>query len=172
MVGVGPEELPAAVVNVAVNGPVMTVPLELVTPVTVKVYVMFAAKAAVGVIVATYVVALYVTAPATALFFPLVSVMLVVFTVVALAGPENVTKMAAVVATWVAPDAGDEEATENVPDGVVVAGVVLLPDEQPVISATKKMREVKATLEKFDLSCMAIAPFSKEFCVRDGSVQT
>jgi hypothetical protein len=41
-------------------------------------------------------------------------------TVVALAGPENVIEMAAVVDTEVAPDAGDEDATENVPDGGVV----------------------------------------------------
>jgi hypothetical protein len=78
----------------------------------------------------------------------------------------------ALVATCVAPAAGDEDATKNLPDELVVTGAVLVPDEQPAISATKKVRDVKANLEKFDLSCMAIAPFSKKFCVRDGSVQT
>jgi hypothetical protein len=97
------------------------------------------------------VVASYVTAPATALLFPLVSVILVAFTVVALAAPENVTRMAVVVETDVAPDAGDEEATENVADGVVDAGAVLLPDEQPVMSAIRTVSEVKAKLKEFDL---------------------
>jgi len=66
------------------------------------------------------VVALYVTAPATAVVLPLVSLILVLVTVDAFAGAENVIEMAAVVDTEVAPDAGEEDATENVPDGVLV----------------------------------------------------
>ena len=114
---VGGGAVAAAVVKVVVIALVMAVPLELVTLLTVKVYVVPAVKAAVGVKVATYVVALYVTAPATALFFPFVSAMLVAFTVVAVAGPENVTRMAAVVDTEVAPVAGEEDAQPpEIPD--------------------------------------------------------
>jgi hypothetical protein len=135
----------------------MPTPLELVTPLTVNMYVVPAAKAAAGVKVATNVVALYVTAPATALLFPLVTLMLVAFTVVALTGPENVTRMAVLVGTFVAPDAGEEEATENVPDGVVVTGAVLLP-EQPVISATRIVNEGTAELKKFNLCRIKVIP--------------
>jgi len=155
---VGGGAVAAAVVKVVVIALVMAVPLELVTLLTVKVYVVPAVKAAVGVKVATYVVALYVTAPATALFFPFVSAMLVAFTVVAVAGPENVTRMAAVVDTEVAPVAGEEDATENVAAGVVVTGADLLPDEQPVISATRKVSEVKAKLKEIDLCRMRMPP--------------
>ena len=45
---------------------------------------------------------------------------MVLVTVDAFAGAENVIEMAAVVDTEVAPDAGEEDATENVPDGVLV----------------------------------------------------
>lgn len=79
--------------------------------------------------------------------FPLVSAMFVALTVVALAAPENVTRIAAVVDTDVAPDAGDEDATENVLDGGGVTGAVLLPDEQPVISAERIVREARVSLK-------------------------
>jgi hypothetical protein len=89
-----------------------------------------------------------------------------VFTVDAFAGPENVTKMVALVGTCVCPDAGDEEATENTPDEVVVTGVVLLPEEQPVISttrkaaisATRKVNEVREKYREFDLFSMTLIP--------------
>jgi len=93
------------------------------------------------------VVALYVTAPATAVALPLVSLILVLVTVVALAASENVIAMAVLVATWVAPDAGEEDATVNVAEGVVVTGLILTPDAHPVISATMKVSEIKDKLQ-------------------------
>jgi hypothetical protein len=82
---------------------------------------------------------------------------LAALTVVALAGPENVIEMGAVVDTEVASAAGDEAATENVPDGDVVTGAVLLLDEQPVISATKMDREAIENLQELGLYHMAIS---------------
>jgi hypothetical protein len=80
----------------------------------------------------------------------------VLFTVDAFAGAENVIEMGEVVDTEVAPDAGEEDATENVPGGVEVT---CAPLAQPVISATRKVREVRAKLEEFVLRCMASATF-------------
>ena len=89
---------------------------------------------------------MYVTAPATAALLALVSLILVVFIVVALAGPEKVTRIAVLVGTCVWPGAGDEDATDIVPVGVVT-GAVLLPDEQPVISAPRIVSEARVTLK-------------------------
>jgi len=68
-----------------------------------------------------------------------------------LAASENVIEMAAVVDTEVAPDAGDDDTTENVPAGGVVTGVDLLPDEHPVISAVRKVSDARVSLKLFNL---------------------
>ena len=69
---------------------------------------------------------------------------MVLVTVDAFAGAENVIEMAAVVDTEVAPDAGEEDATENVPVGVVT-GAVLLLVEQPVISAARIVTDARVS---------------------------
>ena len=111
---------------------------------------MLVASAAEGVKVAVFEVVLYVSAPATAVLFPLVSLISVVFTVAVSAEPENVIRMGAVVPTWVAPDGGEEDATENLPDGLVVKGAVLLP-AQPVIRMTRILSELTPKLKEFIL---------------------
>jgi hypothetical protein len=53
--------------------------------------------------------------------------------------------MTVLVATWVAPDAGEEDATEKVAVGVT--GLVLTPDAHPAMSVTRKVSEIKDKLE-------------------------
>jgi hypothetical protein len=102
-----------AVMNVDLNVLERAVPVELVTPATVSVYMLFGVNAAPGVNVAVLLLEFQATVPATALM-P-VSVMLVVFTVAELAAPENVIVMVAFVATSLAPDAGVTDITLKLP---------------------------------------------------------